>query len=139
MQTNEMVEKKKCYWDGVEIAGLVSVNEITREKRTVEVPSFKRIRDIQSDIQKLPQVTLVYKVERNTNTLSFFESYFDKNEVKDLEIVRTDAHGVEMPNGRKVYSQCEIISISEPPYDAASPDYAKTTVVVAPYDIIPVN
>ena len=139
MQSNEMVEKKKCYWDGVEIAGLVSVAEITREKRTVEVPSFKKIRDVQSDIQKLPQVTLVYKVERNTNTLEFFENYFEKNEVKDLEIVRTDAHGVTMPRGRKIYSQCEPISISEPAYDAASPDFSKITIVVAPYDIVPIS
>jgi len=76
----------------------------------------------------------VYKVERSTNTLSFFETFFDDNEVKDLELVRTDAHGVSF--SRKIYQGCEVISISEPAYDAASPDYAKITVVVAPTDII---
>lgn len=136
MQSNEMVEKKKALFDGVEIFGLVSVDEITREKRTVEVPSFRRIRDVQADIEKMPQLTLVYKLERNTNTLEFFESYFDNNEVKDLTISRTDAHGVEF--NRKVYSQCELLSISEPAYDAATPDFAKITVVVLPYDIVPV-
>jgi hypothetical protein len=136
VQSNEMVEKKKALFDGVEIFGLVSVDEITREKRTVEVPSFRRIRDVQADIEKMPQLTLVYKLERNTNTLEFFESYFDNNEVKDLTISRTDAHGVEF--NRKVYSQCELLSISEPAYDAATPDFAKITVVVLPYDIVPV-
>jgi hypothetical protein len=134
MQNNEMVEKKKALWDGNEVSGLVSVAEITREKRTVEVPSFRRIRDVQSGIVKMPQLTLVYKLERNTNTMEFFETFFDENEVKDLELIRTDAHGVAF--GRKMYIGCEVISISEPAYDAASPDYAKTTIVIAPEDII---
>ena len=139
MQTNEMVEKKRAKWDGEEVAGLVSVSEITREKRVVEVPSFRRIRDVQSGIEKNPQLTLVYKNERTTNTLEFFENFFDNNEVKDLEIIRTDAHGVEIPRGRKVYTQCEVLSITEPAYDAANPDYSKITVVIIPYDIVPVT
>lgn len=134
MQQNEMVEKKKAEWDGVEIPGLVNVGEITREKRVVEIPSFRRIRDVQSGIEKLPQVQLIYKLERATNTLQFFEDFFDNNEVKDLEIIRTDAHGDEFK--RKVYSDCEVISITEPAYDAANPDYAKITVTVAPYNIV---
>lgn len=139
MQENDMVEKKKGFWDGDEVPGLVSVNEITREKRTVEVPSFRRIRDVQSGVEKLPQLTLIYKLERGTKTLSFFEDFFDNNEVKDLELIRTDAHGIEFDsNGRKIYQSCEVISITEPAYDAGSPDYAKVTVVVAPQDIVPV-
>ena len=137
MQTNEMIEKKKALWDGEEIPGLVSVGEIVREKRTVEVPSFRRIRDVQSDVIKIPQVTLTYKIERGKNTLQFFEEFFDDNQVKDLEIVRTDAHGVEF--NRKMYMDCEVISITEPPSDMANPDYAKTTVVVAPKDIVSVG
>jgi len=134
MQSNEMVEKKKGLWDGVEVPGLVNVAAIKREKRTVEVPSFRRIRDVQSGIVKMPQLTLIYKVERVTFTLQFFESFFDNDEVKDLEVIRTDAHGVAF--NRKMYQDCEVISIEEPAYDAASPDYAKVTVVVAPKDII---
>lgn len=134
MQTNEMVEKKKAKWDGVETPGLVNVGEITREKRVVEVAGFRRIRDVQADIEKIPQLTMVYKLERGTNTLQFFEDFYDENEVKDLEIIRTDAHGVEFK--RKVYTQCELLSISEPAYDAASPESAKITIVVLPHDII---
>jgi len=134
MQENEMVEKKKCLWEGNEIPGLVSFGEVLREKRVVEVPSFRRIRDIQSGIEKMPQLTLVYKLERNTDTLNFFETFFDKDEVKDLEVIRTDAHGVEFK--RKMYSNCELLSITEPAYDAANPDFSKITVVCCPYDII---
>ena len=134
MQTNEMVEKKRVKWDGVETPGLVNVAEIVREKRTVEVPGFRRIRDVQSGIEKLPQLTFIYKLERNTNTLKFFEDFFDNNEAKDCEVIRTDAHGDEF--SRKSYTGCEVISITEPAYDAANPNYAQISVVVAIYNIV---
>ena len=134
MQTNEMVEKKRVKWDGVETPGLVNVAEIVREKRTVEVPGFRRIRDVQSGIEKLPQLTFIYKLERSTNTLEFFEDFFNNNEAKDCEIIRTDAHGDEF--SRKSYTGCEVISITEPAYDAANPNYAQISVVVAIYNIV---
>lgn len=128
MQSNEMAEKKKTFFDGVERPGLVSVGEIMREKGTVDVPSFRKIRPVQNGVVKNPEITLIYKLERDTDTLDFFDKFFDDNEVKDLEIVRTDAHGVEF--ARTIYTECEVKSITEPPYDAANPDYAKTTVVL---------
>ena len=128
MQSNEMAEKKKTLWDGVEIPGLVSVGEITREKGTVDVPSFRKIRPIQNGVTTNPEIPLVYSLERNTNALQFFDDFYDNNEVKDLEIIRTDAHGVEF--SRVVYTDCEIKSITEPPYDAATPDFSKTSIVV---------
>lgn len=131
-----MVEKKKALWDGDEIPGLVTFGEVTREKRVVEVPSFRKIRDVQSGVIKMPQISLTYKIERNTKTLKFFDDFFDNNEVKDLECIRTDAHGVEFQ--RKIYIQCEPISMTEPAYDAANPDYAKTTITFAPEDIVKV-
>lgn len=137
MQTNEMVEKKRVKWDGVEIQGLVSVDEIVREKRTVEVPSFRRIRDIQSGIEKLPQITFTYKLERDTETLKFFEKFFDDNEVKDCEIMRTDAHGVEF--SRKSYTGCEVLSITEPAYDAANPVYSQISIIISAYNIITIS
>ena len=134
MQDNDMVEKKQVNWDGAEIAGLVSVAEILREKRTVEVPSFEKIRDVQSGIEKFPQLTFVYKLARDSNTKVFFEKFFTDNEVKDCEVVRTDAHGEEF--ARKSYVGCECLSITEGPYDAANPDFSKITVVIGMFDIV---
>ena len=134
MQTNEMAEKKRVKWDGVEVPGLVKVGEIVREKRTTEVPGFRRIRDVQSGIEKLPQLPFIYKLERNTNTLEFFENFFDDNEAKDCEIIRTDAHGDEFD--RKSYTGCEVISIGEPEYDAANPTYAQIPVTTTIYNIV---
>ena len=128
MQSSEMAEKKKVYWDGVEIPGLVSVSEIPREKGTVDIPSFRKIRPVQNGVVKNPEITLVYKIERDTNTLSFFDKFYDDNEVKDMEVVRTDAHSVSFD--RTIYTECEIKTITEPPYDASNPDYAKITIVI---------
>jgi len=136
MQSNDMVEKKRVKWDGNEIPGLVSVDEVTREKKFVEVPSFRRIREIDADIVKLPQLKMKYKVERSTNTLSFFERFFDENEYKDAEIIRTDAHGVEF--NRSIWTSCACIAITEPAYDSANPEYASVTVTFVPYDRITV-
>lgn len=136
MQNNEMVEKKKALFDREEIPGLVSVDEISEEKRSVEVPGFNKIRDVQSDITKLPQLVLKYKLENNTNTKQFFDDYFDKNETKDITIIRTDAHGVEFD--RITWTQCEALTRTTPAYDAANPEYASVTMTFAPYDKIPV-
>jgi len=134
MQDNAMAEKKKAFWDGNEQPGLVSVEEISREKRTIEVPSFSKIRDLNSGITKLPPINMVYKVERHTNTRRFFEDFHNKNQVKDLEIVRTDADGVEF--SRKLYPDCECVKISEPAYDAANPNYATISITVVCWDIL---
>lgn len=134
MQTNAMAEKKKVFIDGVEIEGLVSVSEIPREKRTIEVPSFSTIRDIQSGITKLPPMEMVYSLKRGTNTLQFWEDFYNNNEQKDIEIVRTDADGVEFK--RVLYPGCECTRAGEPEYDAANPTYAQIRVTVVPWNII---
>lgn len=134
MQSNEMVEKKRSKWDGEEIKGLVGVGEIKREKRTVEVPGFNYIKDIQSGTMKLPQIMLEYKLERDSGTEEFLESFITNNEVKDLEIINTDAHGVEF--SRRTYARCEVIAHTEPAYDALNPTYAKRSIMISIGDII---
>lgn len=132
-----MAEKKKVWWDGVEIPGLVSVKEITLEKSLIEVPSFKRIRQLSSDITKVPAIEMMYEAARDTTTLQFFTDFYLKNQVKDCTIVRTDAHGVEF--SRRIAPQCECVKITEPEFDAASPKYASVSVTVIPSELpIPV-
>lgn len=137
MQKQAMAAKKKQTWDGTEVPGLVSVNEITLEKSTIEVPEFKKIRQLQSDITKIPAIEYKYKTDRNTNTLKFFEDWYFNNEVKDGTLIETDAHGSEY--ARKLLPQCELLKITYAGYDAASPVYANVTVTVLPYDIIPIK
>lgn len=134
MQENNMAEKKKVLWDREEIPGLVSVDEIAKEKGNIEVPSFKKISKVQNGIRTMPDLVFTYKIERGTNTLQFFKDFDNNNEVKDCTIIRTDAHGDEF--ARTVWTQCEVLTRTEPAYDAATPDYAKVTITVAPDDLI---
>jgi hypothetical protein len=137
MQKNIQVEKEKIFIDGVEIPGLVEVGELKREKSVVEVPSFNRIREVQSNIVKNPRIQLKYAYNRTTHTLKYFEDSFDNNEVHDVEIVRTDAHGVDFSEcARAVYTFCEINSITKPKYDAANPTYASVEIELIYFDRI---
>lgn len=134
MQRNALAEKKKIFWDGVEIQGLVSVGEVLMEKSTIEVPSFHRIRTIQSGITKLPILEIVYRIDRDSNTQKFWQDYYTNDENHDAVFIRTDAGGNEF--ARRILPSCECLSISEPAYDAASPTYAKITVKICPWDIL---
>jgi hypothetical protein len=131
-----MVEKKRVKWDGEELAGLVKVNEVTTEKSTVEVPSFRHIREVQSDVRKLPPLVLTYKFERNTDTQRYLDDFFENNRVVDIEVIRTDAHGIQFGDS-ETYLGCEGKSMTKPAYDAANPTYAQTVITVIPGDIIP--
>lgn len=132
-QQHAMAEKKKVIIDGVEIPGLVSVAEITLEKSTIEVPSFSRIRLIQSGIIKLPAISLKYRVDRDTETLNFWQNYHQNNEIHDVELIRTDATGTEF--ARRLLPQCECNKMTDPGYDAANPEYASITIELIPWDI----
>ena len=137
MQKGAMAEKKKVLVDGVEIPGLVMVGEIVLEKGTIEVPEFHKIRQIQSGISKIPAVDLTYKVERNSSTLEFFKNWYFNDEVHDVTIIRTDAHGVEF--SRTVLPQCECNKYQEPAFDGANPTYAQLQTRLIPWDVIPIR
>lgn len=136
-QSREMAEKKRVLWDGEEVFGLVSVAEVTREKSTIDVPGFNRSRTIPSGITTVPTIEMVYRIDRGTNTLQFFEDFYTNNEEKEATIIRTDGHGVEF--GRRIMQFCECITITEPAYDAASIDYAKLTVTIVPWDYVAIS
>jgi hypothetical protein len=134
MQKSSMAEKKKVYWDGVEIPGLVSVAELTLEKSTIDVPSFKRIRKIQSGIITIPVVEMKYRIDRDTATQSFWEDFYFNDVVKDGIVYRVDAFGVEF--AKRVLQQTECYKYTEPAYNAESPEYASITVGLIPWEIL---
>lgn len=133
MQRGSLAEKKKVYFDGEEIPGLVSVKEITLEKAMIDVPAFKRIRQISSDITKVPPMELVYETARSTKTLKFWNDFYLKSEVHECVIVRTDAHGEAFDN--LILPGCECIKLVIPEYDAATPKFASLTVTILAAEI----
>ena len=54
MQNFDMAEKVRLYSDGEELPGLVNFGEMVVERGTIEVPEFKKIRNIQNGMEKLP-------------------------------------------------------------------------------------
>lgn len=138
MQPNEMVEKKKVLIDGVELAGLVFAGEMVLEKGSVEIPEFRKIRIIQNGIIKYPPYELKYKLNRGTNTKEFLTAWHTDDEIKDVVIVRTDAHGTEF--GRVLLSQCECLKIQlMPDTDLANPAYAQMAITILPWEITPID
>ena len=133
-QRNDVAEKKRVLIDGNEVDGLVSVSEVSWEKGTIEVPEFRKIRNIQNGIIKTPKFTLIYKIKSSVASLTFFRSWYFNDEVHDVVIIRTDAMGTEF--ARDLCQACECVKFADPEYDAANPGYAKVTVDILPYELI---
>jgi hypothetical protein len=137
MQKGDMAEKIRLYVSGDEIPGLVNFGEIVVERGVIEVPEFKRIRNIQNGIEKLPVIECTFKVARDSKTLKLLRDWYYNDEVKDITKVRTDAHGVEF--SRTLLPGCECIKYQEPQFDGANPTYAQVQTKFVPWDVIPVE
>ena len=92
-QRNDLAEKKRVEFDGVEVPGLVNIAEVPLEKGQLEVPEFSRIRKIQNGISTIPAVEAVYKIAKDTNTLEFFRTWYFEDEVKDVTITEPMRQG----------------------------------------------
>jgi hypothetical protein len=135
MQKNAQVEKKKVYWDGEEIPGLIKVEEIKFENKTVDVADFAEEHTIDSNIKKIPPVVMTYRCDVGTKTLEFFEDFHNKQQTKQGLMVRTDAVGNPIRNYHLIDCNCFVHNI--PPFDSGSPQAASITVTVNPWDIVP--
>jgi hypothetical protein len=136
-QRNDLAEKKRIGFDGVEVPGLVNFAEVPLEKGQLEVPEFSRIRKIQNGISTVPAIEMTYKIARDTDTLAFFRDWFLQDEVKDVTVIRTDAAGVEF--ARTLLPSCECVRYSEPAFDAANPTYAQVMITILPWDVLPID
>lgn len=136
-QRNDLAEKKKVMIDGVEIQGLLNVQEIELTKGELQVPEFSKIRLIQNGMTTIPAIQLTYKIQRDTGTLQFMKDWFLKDESKDITVIRTDASGAEF--ARTLLPQSEAVGYFEPPYDAATPTFAQVRITIAPWDVIPIE
>ncbi len=135
-QRNDLAEKIKVFWDGEEIPGLVSISETPLEDGVIEVPEFAAKRKIRDGIQTVPEMTMTYKVQRDSRALKFCQDFYLLKQTKDMVKVRCDASGTEF--GRTMFPSCECTYYSEPEFDAASPTFAKVTIRVVPYNVLPI-
>lgn len=121
MQTNDMALKRKILYDNEEIKGLVETSEIADKQGTVEVPGFSRMFEIIDGVAKFQPVDMVYKIQRDTNTKSFFYNWFKNKEHHDVTVINTDANGAEV--NRWLLRNCELPEYSERAYNAAGIEF----------------
>lgn len=133
MQNNDMARKIKLEIDGGEFVNLVSFGEIPREKTTVEVPAFQKLRTIQTGVDIIPPIDVGFKVTRNSDTNTFLRDWYTNAEAKDVVVIETDGAGVEID--RMSLSQVELGAYSHEEYDASAPAYYRVNVRFLPYDI----
>jgi hypothetical protein len=132
MQTKDMAEKRRIYVDGKQLEGLVAVAEYVDEKATIEVPEFDKIRVIQNNVQKINPLECTFKIQKNSETLKLLNAWFDNNEVKDVTMERTDAHGVVFEP--EMFTDCEMNKLNLPAYAAESPIYSQVAVRFVPFN-----
>lgn len=137
MQRNDLSEIKRILVDGEELPGLVSIAEVPLTRSEIEAPENGKTRRIQNGVTVIPSIEITYKTARNTQTFTFLKDWFENNEVHDITVIRSDAHGVEFD--RDLWPSCELLNLNKPAYDAANPTYAQVTVTVIPWDIISVE
>ena len=68
-QRNDLAEKKKVTWDGEEITGLVSVGTLPLEDGAIDVPEFNYIRKIRNGQRTIPELQMVYKLQRDSKAI----------------------------------------------------------------------
>lgn len=136
MQSFDMAEKVLLMIDGEELQGLVNFGEIALEKGQIEVPEFKLIRKIQSGVSKIPAIECEFKITRGSNTYKKLRDWYFNDEVHDLTKIRCDASGAEFE--RIVLPSCELAKYTQPAVDMANVSYAKISVTIIPWEIIPI-
>jgi hypothetical protein len=136
MQENSMAMKARVLFDGEEVPGLVRLGEVALENAAIDVPSFRRIRKVHTGVTTIPEVELSYEVQRGTDTLRFFQDYYSGGQKKDVTVIYCDADGVEY--ARDLWQDVECRRLVRPQVDLANVSYAQVSVVLLPYDIVPV-
>lgn len=132
---NDIAEKKRFLVDGVEVVGLVSLGELSLEKGVIEVPEVDAMRLISNNIQKTPRIPGVFKIQKDSKSLTLFRNWYLNAEVHDVTVIRTDAAGNEF--ARTQARECECNKYTETEFDAANPTFAKVTFELCPYSVTP--
>jgi hypothetical protein len=132
LQTSDLAEKVRLFYDGTEYNGLVKWPGITLEQGTIEVPENGAIRNITNGQVKYPILELTYKVDQSAATMKFFKSWFDNKESHDVTIIRTDASGAEFD--RSIMNSVECSKYQTNAVDMGGITYAQIMVTLVPFD-----
>lgn len=134
---SDQVEKKIILVDGEEYPGLINLDEYVIEDDVVDVPGRDKTVPVRTGVKKIPQIGATYKVNRDSPILKGFQDWYNKNEVHEITLIRTDGAGNEF--ARELWLNVECSKNSSGAYDASSPTTAQIMVNFLPEDIIEIG
>lgn len=118
MQKNDLALKRRLLFDGEEKTGLVSTSALKSADGLIEAPGFDFKADIKDGTKKFDPLTVLYKVQRNSDVIDFFDDWHNLNQTKDVTIINVDGTGEEID--RWLWRDCECHSFDAREYDAAN-------------------
>lgn len=133
----DMVEKKILVVDGEVLEGLVSMDEYPLEEGVIDVPGQNKTVPVKNGVTKIPPVSMVFKIKRNSKTLKILLDWKNKNEYHDCVVIKTDGAGAEF--GRELWDNVECSKYAGPAYDASAPVFAQAAITLLPEDINPID
>jgi len=134
---SDQAEKCILEVDGEELEGLVNINDYEIQTDVIDVPGYDRSVPVSNGVRKIPPITAIYKITRDSQTLGFLENWFYKKEQHEVTLRRTDGAGREFH--RELWQSVELAACSPGGYDAAAPSYAKVKVIFLPEEIRPLK
>ena len=137
MAKSDQVEKKRLLVDGEELEGLIGIDEYVIEDDVVDIPGLNKVVPVRNGVKKIPPIPATYKINRNSKTLKFFQDWYNKNESKEVTIIRTDSSGNEF--ARELWPNTGVSKLNAPAYDASAPVAAQVLVTFLPEDIIEIG
>lgn len=134
---NDQVEKVKLEAEGDELVGLIELAEYEIAEGVENVPGPNKTVPVKNGVKAIPEIPAVFKKVRGSSTYKDFQNWMDKNETKDITVIRTDGKGQE--TARELWPNTEVSKVNSGGYDASAPTTAVINVTFLPEDIIPID
>ena len=137
MAKSDQVEKRIIQVDGETLEGLISIDQYELAEETVNVPSNRKTVPVKNGVTLIPPILAVFKITRDSRTLSILQDWKDNNEQRECVCIVTDGTGAEIR--RELWPNTECSRRSGPAYDASSPVVSTLAVTFLPEDIIDID
>lgn len=133
MARSIVVDKRRLEFDGQEIPGFKSIEEIVLEQDTVTIAEFDKIRNEPTGVSKIPAINCVYNHRSDSIAFDFFWDWYTTKSTKDVTEIQTDGAGAEI--ARFNWSNVKCSKISRPAADSAGVEGATIPITLIPEDI----
>lgn len=130
-------EKRIWFVDGENLPGLISVDAINKEQDAIDVPGYRKTSQVTNGVDKTPEITLTYRLDKNTETGTFYRNWIKNTEEHDCMMQRTNHKGEVFET--ILYPGCLCRAFNIPAYEAASPTVAQFTAILLPDDEVVVE